>query len=127
MEVELPDGRVTPGLVSEVARVATRPINAQTGAPGDPTIEVTIILLDDEASSRFDAAPVNWTITKQVTPNALVVPASALIATVDGGFSVEVVHDGSTTLVPVEVGTFVDAFVEITGGDLEVGDRVRIP
>ena len=127
VEVELPDGRVTPGLVSEVARVATRPINAQTGAPGDPTIEVTIILLDDEASSRFDAAPVNWTITKQVTPNALVVPASALIATVDGGFSVEVVHDGSTTLVPVEVGTFVDAFVEITGGDLDVGDRVRIP
>ena len=127
VEVELPDGRVTPGVVSEVARVATRPINAQTGAPGDPTIEVTIILLDDEASSRFDAAPVNWTITKQVTPNALVVPASALIATVDGGFSVEVVHDGSTTLVPVEVGTFVDAFVEITGGDLDVGDRVRIP
>ena len=127
VEVELPDGRLTPGVVSEVARVATRLTNTQTGAPGDPTIEVIILLLDDEASSRFDAAPVTWTITKEVTPNALVVPASALIATVDGGFSVEVVHDGSTTLVPVEVGTFVDAFVEITGGDLEVGDLVRIP
>ncbi len=127
VEVELPDGRLTPGVVSEVARVATRLTNTQTGAPGDPTIEVIILLLDDEASSRFDAAPVTWTITEEVTPNALVVPASALIATVDGGFSVEVVHDGSTTLVPVEVGTFVDAFVEITGGDLEVGDLVRIP
>ncbi|WP_420637955.1 peptidoglycan-binding protein [Candidatus Poriferisocius sp.] len=127
VEVELPDGRLTPGVVSEVARVATRLPNAQTGAPGDPTIEVVIVLLDDEASSRFDAAPVNWTITKEVTRNALVVPASALIATVDGGFSVEVVHDGSTTLVPVEVGTFVDAFVQITGGDLDVGDQVRIP
>ena len=127
VEVELPDGRITPGVVSEVARVATRLTNPQTGAAGDPTIEVIILLLDDEASSRFDAAPVTWTITEQVTPNALVVPASALIATVDGGFSVEVVHDGSTTLVPVEVGTFVDAFVEITGGDLEVGDLVRIP
>ena len=127
VEVELPDGRITPGVVSEVARVATRLLNPQTGAPGDPTIEVIILLLDDEASSRFDAAPVNWTITKEVTPNALVVPASALIATVDGGFSVEVVQEGSTTLVPVEVGTFVDAFVEITGGDLEVGDHVRIP
>ena len=127
VEVELPDGRLTPGVVSEVARVATRLTNTQTGAPGDPTIEVIILLLDDEASSRFDAAPVTWTITEEVTPNVLVVPASALIATVDGGFSVEVVHDGSTTLVPVEVGTFVDAFVEIAGGDLEVGDLVRIP
>ncbi|WP_419850897.1 peptidoglycan-binding protein [Candidatus Poriferisocius sp.] len=127
VEVELPDGRITPGVVSEVARVATRLTNPQTGAASDPTIEVIILLLDDEASSRFDAAPVTWTITEQVTPNALVVPASALIATVDGGFSVEVVRDGSTTLVSVEVGTFVDAFVEITGGDLEVGDLVRIP
>lgn len=127
VEVELPDGRLTPGIVSEVARVATRLTNPQTGAAGDPTIEVIILLLDDEASSRFDAAPVTWTITKEVTPDALVVPASALIATVDGGFSVEVVHDGSTTLVPVEVGTYVDAFVEITSGDLEVGDSVRVP
>ena len=127
VEVELPDGRVAPGAVVEVARVATRLINSQTGAPGDPTIEVIIVLLDGEASSRFDAAPVDWTITKEVTPNALVVPASALIATVDGGFSVEVVDDDSITLVPVEVGTFVDAFVEITDGELEVGDRVRIP
>ncbi|MCY3633053.1 MAG: hypothetical protein OXH29_10330 [bacterium] len=127
VEVELPDGRITPGAVAEVARVATRLINSQTGAPGDPTIEVIIVLLDGEASARFDAAPVDWTITKEVTPNALVVPASALIATVGGGFSVEVVQEGSTTLVPVEVGTFVDAFVEITGGDLEVGDHVRIP
>ncbi|MXW57401.1 MAG: hypothetical protein F4X68_00695 [Acidimicrobiia bacterium] len=127
VEVELPDGRIAPGAVVEVARVATRLINSQTGAPGDPTIEVIIVLLDGEASSRFDAAPVDWTITKEVTPNALVVPASALIATVDGGFSVEVVHDDSTTLVPVQVGTFVDAFVEITDGDLQVGDRVRIP
>lgn len=127
VEVELPDGRVTPGAVAEVARVATRLTNPQTGAPGDPTIEVIIVLLDGEASARFDAAPVDWTITKEVTPNALVVPASALIATVDGGFSVEVVQEGATTLVPVEVGTFVDAFVEITGGDLAVGDLVRIP
>ena len=127
VEVELPDGRITPGIVSEVARVATRLTNPQTGAAGDPTIEVIIILEDGEASSRFDAAPVTWTITKEVTPNALVVPASALIATVDGGFAVEVVRDGSTTLVPVEVGTYVDAFVEITSGDLEVGDLVRIP
>ncbi len=127
VEVELPDGRIVPGAVAEVARVATREINPQTGAPGDPTIEVTIVLIDGEASARFDAAPVDWTITKQVTPDALVVPASALIATVDGGFSVEVVADGSTRLVPVEVGTYVDAFVEITGGNLQVDDRVRIP
>ncbi len=127
VQVELPDGRVSPGVVSEVARVAKRLPNAQTGGLADPTIEVIIILLDEEASARFDAAPVKWTITKQVTPNALVVPASALIATVNGGFVVEVVVDGSTTLVPVEVGTFVDAFVEITDGDLEVGDLVRIP
>ncbi|MCQ3810324.1 MAG: hypothetical protein KTV68_07185 [Acidimicrobiia bacterium] len=127
VEVELPDGRITPGAVAEVARVATRRTNAQTGAPGDPTIEVIIVLLDGEASARFDAAPVDWTITKEVTPNALVVPASALIATVDGGFSVEVVNNGSTTLVQVEVGTFVDAFVQIIAGNLQEGDRVRIP
>ena len=125
--VELPDGRVSPGVVWKVARVAERLTNAQSGGLADPTIEVIIILLDEEASSRFDAAPVKWTITKEVTPDALVVPASALIATVDGGFSVEVVTSGSTRLVPVEVGKYVDAFVEITAGNLQVGDQVRIP
>ena len=127
VEVELPDGLISPGVVWKVARVAERLANAQGGGLADPTIEVIIILLDEEASSRFDAAPVKWTITKEVTPDALVVPASALIATVNGGFAVEVVVGGSTTLVPVEVGTFVDAFVEITDGDLKVGDLVRIP
>lgn len=126
VEVELPDGRVSPGVVWKVARVAERLAGAQGGL-ADPTIEVIIILLDEEASSRFDAAPVKWTITKEVTPDALVVPASALIATVDGGFSVEVVTSGSTRLVPVEVGKYVDAFVEITGGNLQEGDQVRIP
>ena len=126
VEVELPDGRVSPGVVWKVARVAERLAGSQGGL-ADPTIEVIIILLDEEASSRFDAAPVKWTITKEVTPDALVVPASALIATVDGGFSVEVVTSGSTRLVPVEVGKYVDAYVEITGGNLEEGDQVRIP
>ena len=126
VEVELPDGRVSPGVVWKVARVAERLAGSQGGL-ADPTIEVIIILLDEEASSRFDAAPVKWTITKEVTPDALVVPASALVATVDGGFSVEVVTSGSTRLVPVEVGKYVDAFVEITGGNLQEGDQVRIP
>ena len=55
------------------------------------------------------------------------VPVTALIATLDGGYAVDVVRKGGKTMrVPVELGLIADTRVQITGGDLDEGDEVVV-
>jgi len=122
VDIELPDGTVVPGRVDEVAAVATRQINQQ-GAQGDPTIEITIGFADGAPSDVFDAAPVDITVTESVSADVLTVPVPALIALSGGGHAVELIVEGGTQLIGVELGDFVDDLVEITG-DVQEGDRV---
>lgn len=59
--------------------------------------------------------------------NALVVPARALVALVEGGYAIEVVQpDGSASYVAVEIGEFADGWVEISG-DVSEGASVVVP
>ena len=56
--------------------------------------------------------------------DALLVPNDSIISR-DGSYIVEVVNsDGSTTLVPVEIGASSDVSTEITGGELSENDQV---
>src|SRR5262249_56542874 len=75
--ITLPTGRVTPGVVSSVGKVAT------TG--NNPTITVTVILNHPKAAGALDQAPVTVSITTATAPNALVVPVGALLARPAGG------------------------------------------
>ena len=120
-EIELPDGNVVPGRVSDVAAVATQTVNQ--GVAGDPTTEVTIVFADGEPNEVFDAAPVDVTVTDKVNAGVLTVPVPALIALAGGGHAVELIVDGGTQLIGVQLGDFVDDLVEISG-DIQPGDRV---
>lgn len=122
VDIELPDGTVVAGRVSEVAAVATQ-TTTQQGAASDPTIEITIVFVDGEPNDVFDAAPVDIIVTEEVNLDVLTVPVPALIALTGGGHAVELIVDGGTQLIAVELGDFVDDLVEIRG-DVQEGDRV---
>lgn len=123
VDLELPDGTIVLGRVSEIADIATRTGNQQNGAVGDPTIEVTVVFAEDIPEDLFDAAPVEIIVTEDVSAGVLTVPVPALIAMSGGGHAVELVVQGGTQLIPVELGDFVDEIVEVKG-DLQEGDTV---
>jgi len=124
VEIELPDGTSVPGRVADVAAVATQTVNQQ-GVAGDPTTEVTIVFADGEPNDVFDAAPVDVTVTEEVIAGVLTVPVPALIALSGGGHAVELIVEGGTQLIGVQLGEFVDDLVEISG-DVQPGDRVAM-
>lgn len=121
--IELPDGTSAPGSVSEVASVATRSASPQGGGSAEPTIGVTILFDGALPANIFDAAPVDIVITDQVTAGVLTVPVTALVARSGGGHAVELIVEGGTQLVAVELGDFVDDLVEVSG-DVREGDQV---
>ncbi len=125
VDIDLPDGTRATGRVATVGTVAVA-----ADAQSSPTIEVTIVLDDPAASGTVDQAPVDVLITTQSHEDVLVVPVSALLALLEGGYAVEAVAaDGTTSLVGVETGMFQDGWVEIEvpAGDLSEGDLVVVP
>ncbi len=147
--ITLPDNRITPGVVSSVATVATCPSGSGPGgsgsssaAPGTdncssngsgsstPTITVEVAFSDPAATGAWDQAPVQVGITTASVPDALAVPVTALLARSGGGYAVEVVGPGATShLVPVSLGLFDDAdgLVQVTGAGLAAGQEVVVP
>lgn len=123
VDIELPDGVVVAGRISDIAAVATRSVNQQNGAADDPTIEVTVVFAGNPPQDVFDAAPVDIVVTEEVIAGVLTVPVPSLIALSGGGHAVELVVDGGTQLIGVEIGDFVDEIVEVRG-DLQEGDSV---
>ena len=132
--ITLPDNQVTPGLVSQLGKVATT--SGSSGGPGgsngssSPTIAVEVTLTNPKAAIGLNHAPVEVTITTGSVSNALVVPVDALLAQANGGYAVEVIGAaGSHHLVPVSLGLFDDAngLVQVTGTGLAAGQHVVVP
>ena len=122
VNVELPDGLDVPATVTSVNPSPV--VNSQTG---ENAVEVTI-RLQEPAATVWIGASVDVEITATLVEDALVVPATALLALVEGGYAVEVLRDdGSTRLVGVETGLFADGDVEVVGERLDVGMRVVVP
>jgi hypothetical protein len=121
VRVTLPTGRVTPGVVAAVGKVATGGSN--------PTITVTVTLAHPKAAGALDQAPVTVSITTASVKNALVVPVDALLARAVGGYAVEEVTGGRHHLVPVTLGLFDDAagLVQVSGAGLAAGQRIVVP
>ena len=118
--ITLPDGRVTPGVVSSVGKVAT--------GGSSPKVTVTVTLKHPRAAGGLDQAPVTVAITTASVNNALVVPVAALLARASG-YAVEEVTAGRHHLVPVRLGLFDDAagLVQVSGPGLAAGQRVVVP
>ena len=120
--VELPDDTDVAGTVT-----AINPSPVLDEATGENVVEVTI-LLSEPASPTWIGATVTVEITETLISDALVVPATALLALAEGGSAVEVLDDdGSTRLVGVETGLFVDGDVEVISAQLAAGMRVVVP
>jgi hypothetical protein len=120
--ITLPAGRVTPGVVASVGKVAT--------GGASPKVTVTVTLKHPKAAGGLDQAPVTVSITTATAPGALVVPVGALLARAAGGYAVEEVSAGGRHhLVPVRLGLFDDAagLVQVSGPGLAAGQRIVVP
>ncbi|BCJ64931.1 peptidoglycan-binding protein [Polymorphospora rubra] len=129
VEVVLPDGT---RVASTIA--AIDPGGEPTGTDGETTpATATVDLPDQKAVADIGLPAVQVRVAKAERARALVVPVTALLATADGGYAVEVVRDGVVERIPVEVGLVADARAEVStaaSGDgpepLREGDAVVI-
>ena len=121
VEIELPNGKTVRGVVETVGKVAD-----STG-DGSPTVDVTISLSGGKGLGGLDATPVDVNVTTRVEKDALTVPVAALLALAEGGYAVEVQDADRTKLVAVDIGTFANGYVEISGDGLRQGMKVVIP
>ena len=115
VDVELPDGVARTGTVTDQEQV--------TGADGSRVWRTTVAV-DGEIVGDVIAATV--TVVEVVAEDVLTVPVGALLALGEGGFAVEVPADGTSKLVPVEVGEVLDGRAEISG-ELAEGAEVVVP
>jgi hypothetical protein len=123
--VTLPNGTITPGMVSSVGTVAT---TSESGGNATTTIPVTVTLTHPAAAGSLDQAPVTVNITTATAHDALVVPVTALLAQSSGGYVVEVAGPGNTRrYVPVRPGISDDTsgLVQVAGA-LAPGQRVVV-
>jgi multidrug efflux pump subunit AcrA (membrane-fusion protein) len=119
--VDLPNGRSARGRIADVAKVA----DPAASQDADPTIAVTIVLRGRAAhGTGLDQAPVDIGLARERSKDVLAVPITALLARSGGGFAVEVVSNGSRRLIPVQLGTYADDYVEVTGDGLREGMTV---
>jgi peptidoglycan hydrolase-like protein with peptidoglycan-binding domain len=124
--VELPSGRVVRGRIASVGKVAETQ-TSQQGEQSTPTVPVTVTLLQPSGED-LEGAPVSVSVEQDRASHVLAVPVEALLALRGGGFGVELVGaDGTRTLAAVEVGTFADGWVEVSGRGIRAGAKVVVP
>jgi peptidoglycan hydrolase-like protein with peptidoglycan-binding domain len=114
--VELPDGSMVPGTVASIGE-------ASTDESGTTTIPVTVTIADDIGLPT--GSPVDVLVSIVAADDVLAVPVEAVLALAEGGYAVEVREGAGTHLVGVELGTFADGYVEITG-DIAEGTEVVV-
>jgi hypothetical protein len=142
VSITLPDGSVTPGVISQISTVAPSSSSSSSsssggsssgngnpnGGSGAATITVVVSLTDPKSAGTLNQAPVEVTITTGSVSNVLIVPVDALLAQPGGRYAVEVTGPGGQHLVTVTPGLFDDAAatVQVTG-NLAPGQRVVVP
>jgi peptidoglycan hydrolase-like protein with peptidoglycan-binding domain len=120
--VRLPDGTELPGTITEVD-----PGGDPTGVDGETTSASATVTFDDPtAAAGIGLRAVKVILASESVDDALVIPVTALLATLDGGYAVDVIRSGETVRVPVEVGLIADTRVQIIGGELAEGDVVVV-
>ncbi|MEM7325085.1 MAG: peptidoglycan-binding protein [Actinomycetota bacterium] len=121
--IEFPDNTEVTGVVDHIA---TSTSSDPTQPDAEPQLAVEILVSDVPASiAALNQVDVEVKLVDSLVSDATVVPASALAATADGGYAVEVVDGTTTRFVQVETGKFADGFVEVTG--IEPGTAVVVP
>jgi hypothetical protein len=85
---------------------------------------VTITVKDQRSVGRLESAPVTVEYVGRERADVLTVPVAALVALAEGGHGLET-SDGR--FVAVKTGLFADGRVEVSGGAVREGMKVRIP
>jgi hypothetical protein len=118
-QLTLPDGTELMGVVEEITEQQQ---NQYTGERTPATARIDI----DEQDAVEDLGPTSVTVTfiQEEAEDTLVVPVTALMVPVEGGYCVELPDE---TLIFVEVGLVADTRVQIFTDELEEGDLVVIP
>ena len=128
VQVVLPDDTTVPGKVTKVGKVATKDPSSNPGGDSGPAkIDVTVALDDPTAVTKagLDEAPVTVKLTSTTAKGVLTVPVSALLSLREGGFAVEIIRDGTRSLLAVKLGASEDNAVQVTG-DVHEGDKVVV-
>jgi peptidoglycan hydrolase-like protein with peptidoglycan-binding domain len=125
VEVRLPGGSTTAGTITSVGTpTETEDATGQLRT----TIPVVVSLDRPKEAAAFQEASVSVDIPSRRREDVLSVPVGALIAITPQQFGVEAVDpDGTTRQVPVTTGLFAGGRVEISGDDVEAGQRVVVP
>ncbi|CAM5319945.1 peptidoglycan-binding protein [Streptomyces narbonensis] len=124
VSVQLPDGTTAPGKVSSVGRTASAGNEPQDRTP---KIDITVSFDAPAKVKGVDQSPVTVDLTGETRRDVLSVPVNALLALPGGGFGVQVVENGRTRDVEVELGMFGQGRVEISGKGLREGMKVGVP
>jgi hypothetical protein len=150
VQIQLPEGQITAGRVSEIGAEATAQTvqtssagsasaaaggdtpsagGASTQSGGGPpaTVPVTISLDRPRDARGLDQVPVEVQITDTVHRGVLAVPVTALLALAGGGYAVASDEGRSRTLIPVTPGIFNGNLVEVSSSRLRPGIRVEVP
>jgi len=120
--IVLPGGKETVATVTDVGA----PTETEGGEGKQVKVPVTLTLDDAEAGGTMENVAVTAMFSRVLSEDALLVPVVALLAQPGGGFAVEVATGSTTKLTPVELGTFADGLVIVTGGELAEGDTVVV-
>lgn len=129
VRIAVPGGGNARGVVSSIAptAVAASGAGAESAAESS-TVTVTVEVLDEIELAQLEA-PVDVYVTETLADSVLVVPVSALVALVDGGFAVQIVDAGAPgglRYVAVEPGAFADNMVEVSGEGIDDSTQVVI-
>jgi peptidoglycan hydrolase-like protein with peptidoglycan-binding domain len=128
--VTLPTGgEPVAGTVTRVGRVASADPNTPPEIAGQASVPVTVALRLPRGLGDLEQAPVQVAITAARRRGVLMVPVTALLAKLGGGYQVRVVEPAGRRLVEVEPGLFDDTAgtVEVAGAGLSEGMRVEVP
>lgn len=120
--ITLPDGTEVPGTITEID-----PGGEPVGSEGETTpATASVEFADPAVAAGIGLRAVKVTLATSEVPDALVVPVTALVATLDGGYAVDVVRGGKTVRVAVEIGLIADSRAQVVGGELDEGDAVVV-
>ncbi|MFF0591637.1 peptidoglycan-binding protein [Streptomyces sp. NPDC003781] len=134
--LQLPDGTQVTATVAEVGTAATAAPSSQEGggssgssgnSAAEATLPVTLTTSDQKKLGRYNAAPVDVTLTAETHKNVLTVPINALVALQEGGYGLETVGSHGIEYVPVKLGMFAGGRVEVSGPGVRDGLIVGVP
>ena len=126
VDLSAPGGGSARGQVSAVTPILA-PANVGADQAASNPVQITIAFEPQDAFGGVAGAAVGVRYVVQQHTDVLTVPVNALLALAEGGYGVELVRNGQSTIVAVQVGLFADGRVEITGAGLRDGDEVGVP